>query len=106
MQVGVGGRGGLGEDVRGDGRGAGDGFDSANVFPLDVTFWRRSAATRVLHRNPIFSAEVGTSVDILCADTSIACIWDPLKIGVVRCFGLWSTGMFSTSLGPLNIDCK
>jgi len=33
----------------------GQGFDSINSFPITLTFWRMSAQTWVLHRNPLFS---------------------------------------------------
>ena len=45
----------------------GQGFDSLVTFPTDVTFWRSSAQTSAVHRNPLWSEELGVTHDRVLA---------------------------------------
>ena len=46
----------------------GEGFDSHSVFPLLVTFWKRSEETFTRHRNPLFSRRSGFTPECLAVD--------------------------------------
>ena len=54
-------------------------FEDVTVFPVRVTFWRRSAETRTRHRNPVFDPLLGISVDTLCVDTLHSLYLGPAK---------------------------
>ena len=43
-------------------------FDGLSSFPVEIIFWRRSAETSCLHRNPLFDAALGVGLESIGVD--------------------------------------
>ena len=56
-------------------------FWSLTMFPVEATFWRRSAESVTYRRNPLYCAAIGVSVEILLVD-ALHCLY----LGILRKF--------------------
>ncbi len=60
-------------------------FDLVSSWPVQATFWRRSSEGGAMHRNPLFDANTGVTLDIIAVDTL-----HTLALGVFKTFVAFS----------------
>ncbi len=65
-------------------------FEALDQFPCPIVFWRRTEETRCRHRNPIFDASIGVTVDRVAID-----ILHSLYLGVAQ---TWASFAFQQIL--------
>jgi hypothetical protein len=62
-------------------------FDSISEFPAKVLFWRQSLETRARHRNPLWDASLGITLDSLMIDKLHTLYLGP--VSSFCCHALW-----------------
>jgi hypothetical protein len=85
-------------------------FDSITEFPCRVLFWRSTFETRCRHRNPMFGADIGVTINTLMVDKlhtlhlgpaqfwASHCLWELIKTDA------WDTRAVGKDLHSLSVQ--